>query len=96
MNKISEPALPPKAPCDDCLMHTISFDPLEGLLQACYCEHNQSGAILSRNSTTDCWRTYNPLSGSEFSDIVNKEAENLVNGLRQAKEEAVKRLLKKT
>ena len=95
MNKIPEPALPPKVPCDACLVHTVSFEPAQGLLQACYCEHNQSGSILSRNSTTDFWRTYNPLSGSEFSDIVNQEAENLVNGLKQAKEAAIKRLTQK-
>ena len=94
MNKIPEPALPPKVPCDACLVHTVSFGPSQGLLQACYCEHNQSGSILSRNSTTDFWRTYSPLSGSEFSNIVNQEAENLVSGLKQAKE-AVKRLITK-
>ena len=96
MNKIPEPALPPKVPCDDCLTHTVSFEPSHGLLQACYCEHNQSGAILSRNSTVDFWRVYTPLTGDAFAEIVNKEAENLVNGLREAKEAVIRRLQKKT
>ena len=94
MNKIPEPALPPKVPCDACLVHTVSFEPAQGLLQACYCEHNQSGAMLSRNSTTDFWRVYTPITGDAFAFIVNKETENFMTELHEAKE-AVKRLITK-
>ena len=95
MNKIPEPALPPKTPCDHCREHSIvSLGPSHGLLQATYCEHNQSGAMLSRNSTTDFWRVYTPITGDAFAYIVNKETENFMKELHEAKE-AVQRLLKK-
>ena len=95
MNKIPEPALPPKVPCDDCLIHSsVSLGPSHGLLLATYCEHNQSGAMLSRNSTVDFWRVYTPLTKEAFADIANQEAESFVRGLEKAKE-AVKRLTTK-
>lgn len=95
MNKIPEPALPPKVPCADCLIHsTVSLGPSHGLLQATYCEHNQSGALLSRNSTTDFWRVYTPITGDAFAYIVNQETENFMKELRAAKD-AVQRLTQK-
>ena len=94
-NKIPEPALPPLTPCDHCREHsTVSLGPSHGLFQATYCEHNQAGALLSRDSTTDYWRVYNPLSASDFADIVNRKTEIFMNDLTLA-QEAVKRLTTK-
>ena len=95
MNKIPEPALPPLTPCDYCREHsTVSLGPSHGLYQATYCEHNQSGALLSRSSTIDYWRVYNPLSASDFADIVNRKTEIFMRELLESKE-AVKRLITK-